>query len=149
MLKDTLFSAPIEKLGDFMFDERVAEVFPDMIQRSIPGYSNIITRTHKELDLLSQDAVNKFFEQEKPEYVFLAAAKVGGIGANSTQIADFLYENIVYNKVYKSNNYFDTFGSEGATIEIIKLLLDVSHDNYTTGEQEKAIDILLGIYISI
>lgn len=43
MLKDTLFSAPIEKLGDFMFDERVAEVFPDMIQRSIPGYSNIIT----------------------------------------------------------------------------------------------------------
>ena len=43
MTKDTLFSAPIEKLGDFTFDESVAEVFPDMIQRSIPGYSNIIT----------------------------------------------------------------------------------------------------------
>ena len=43
MSKDTIFSAPIEKLGDFTFDERVAEVFPDMIQRSIPGYSNIIT----------------------------------------------------------------------------------------------------------
>ncbi|OOF70607.1 carboxy-S-adenosyl-L-methionine synthase CmoA [Rodentibacter caecimuris] len=43
MSKDTLFSAPIEKLGDFTFDENVAEVFPDMIQRSVPGYSNIIT----------------------------------------------------------------------------------------------------------
>lgn len=43
MAKDTLFSAPIEKLGDFTFDESVAEVFPDMIQRSVPGYSNIIT----------------------------------------------------------------------------------------------------------
>lgn len=43
MTKDTLFSAPIEKLGDFTFDESVAEVFPDMIQRSVPGYSNIIT----------------------------------------------------------------------------------------------------------
>jgi len=42
-MKDTIFSAPIEKLGDFTFDESVAEVFPDMIQRSIPGYSNIIT----------------------------------------------------------------------------------------------------------
>ncbi|WGE57737.1 carboxy-S-adenosyl-L-methionine synthase CmoA [Actinobacillus equuli] len=43
MSKDTIFSAPIEKLGDFTFDESVAEVFPDMIQRSVPGYSNIIT----------------------------------------------------------------------------------------------------------
>lgn len=42
MMKDTIFAAPIEKLGDFTFDESVAEVFPDMIQRSIPGYSNII-----------------------------------------------------------------------------------------------------------
>lgn len=41
--KDTLFSAPIDKIGDFTFDERVAEVFPDMIQRSVPGYSNIIS----------------------------------------------------------------------------------------------------------
>ena len=42
MMKDTIFAAPIEKLGDFTFDESVAEVFPNMIQRSIPGYSNII-----------------------------------------------------------------------------------------------------------
>ena len=59
------------------------------------GYTNIITRTSKELDLRNQKQVNMFFEAEKPEYVFLAAAKVGGIGANTTQIADFLYENMM------------------------------------------------------
>lgn len=59
------------------------------------GYNNIIKRTHKELDLLNQAAVAKFFEDEKPEYVFLAAAKVGGIEANSKYIADFMYENTV------------------------------------------------------
>ena len=58
------------------------------------GYTNIITRTHKELDLLNQADVNKFFEDEKPEYVFLAAAKVGGIVANSEHLADFMYENM-------------------------------------------------------
>jgi len=56
-------------------------------------YTNLITRTHNELDLLNQQAVNDFFEKEKPEYVFLAAAKVGGIGANSTYPADFIYQN--------------------------------------------------------
>ena len=59
------------------------------------GYTNIITRTHKELDLLNQAAVNEFFAAEKPEYVFLAAAHVGGIGANSTYPADFIYQNMV------------------------------------------------------
>lgn len=59
------------------------------------GYENIITRTHRELDLLSQAAVNDFFAAEKPEYVFLAAAHVGGIGANSTYPADFIYRNMV------------------------------------------------------
>ncbi len=59
------------------------------------GYSNIITRTHKELDLISQQAVNEFFETEKPEYVFLAAAKVGGIIANSEGLADFMYDNMM------------------------------------------------------
>lgn len=58
------------------------------------GYTNIITRTHAELDLLNQAAVNEFFEKEKPEYVFLAAAKVGGIVANSEHLADFMYENM-------------------------------------------------------
>jgi len=59
------------------------------------GYTNIITRTHKELDLLCQKDVEDFFEKEKPEYVFVAAAKVGGIGANSAALADFMYENMM------------------------------------------------------
>ena len=59
------------------------------------GYTNIITRTHKELDLCRQDAVEKFFAEEKPEYVFLAAAKVGGIVANSEALADFMYDNMI------------------------------------------------------
>lgn len=59
------------------------------------GYHNIITRTHKELDLLRQADVEKFFDEEKPEYVFLAAAKVGGIVANSNALADFMYENMI------------------------------------------------------
>lgn len=57
------------------------------------GYDNIITRTHRELDLTDQAAVKAFFAAEKPEYVFLAAAKVGGIVANNTYRADFIYEN--------------------------------------------------------
>lgn len=59
------------------------------------GYTNIITRTHKELDLTDQQAVKDFFSEEKPEYVFLAAAKVGGILANSEGLADFMYENMM------------------------------------------------------
>ncbi len=58
------------------------------------GYTNLITRTSKELDLRDQRAVFSFFEQERPDYVFLAAAKVGGIIANNTYRADFLYENL-------------------------------------------------------
>ena len=59
------------------------------------GYTNIITRSHRELDLTRQDEVEKFFKEEKPEYVFLAAAKVGGIIANENALADFLYENMI------------------------------------------------------
>lgn len=59
------------------------------------GYTNIITRSHKELDLTRQEKVENFFKEEKPEYVFLAAAKVGGIVANSEALADFMYENII------------------------------------------------------
>ena len=58
------------------------------------GYSNLLTRTSAELDLRNQQAVTDFFEAEKPEYVFLAAAKVGGIVANNTYRADFLFENL-------------------------------------------------------
>lgn len=59
------------------------------------GYTNIITRTHNELDLCRQEEVEKFFEEEKPEYVFLAAAKVGGIIANQEALADFMYDNMI------------------------------------------------------
>lgn len=59
------------------------------------GYKNLIYRTHKELDLTRQYEVEKFFETEKPEYVFLAAAKVGGIQANSKAPANFIYENLM------------------------------------------------------
>lgn len=59
------------------------------------GYHNIVTRTSTELNLIDQKAVAAFFEAEQPEYVFLAAAKVGGIVANNTYRADFLYENLM------------------------------------------------------
>jgi len=59
------------------------------------GYTNIITKTHKELDLTNQAKTQEFFENEKPEYVFLAAAKVGGIQANNTYPADFAYVNLM------------------------------------------------------
>ena len=59
------------------------------------GYSQLILRTHGELDLLEQAAVREFMQQERPDYVFIAAARVGGIHANNTLRADFLYENLV------------------------------------------------------
>ena len=73
----------------------------------VKSYSNIITKNRLELDLLNQEAVNNFFETEKPEYVFLAAAKVGGILANSNFKADFIYENIQLqtNIIYSSFKY--------------------------------------------
>ena len=59
------------------------------------GYNNIITRRHSELDLINQSAVEEFFAAEKPEYIFMAAARVGGIMANSSFPADFSYENLM------------------------------------------------------
>lgn len=59
------------------------------------GYTNIVTRTHKELDLTRQNQVEEFFKTVRPDYVFVAAAKVGGIAANDAARADFLYDNIV------------------------------------------------------
>ncbi len=68
------------------------------------GFTNIITRVSSELDLRNQNEVAQFFEQEKPDYVFLAAAKVGGIIANNTYRADFLYENLqIQNNVIHSS----------------------------------------------
>lgn len=71
------------------------------------GYTNIIYRTSAELDLRNQAAVQNFFEEEKPEYVFLAAAKVGGIHANNTYPAEFIYDNLmietnIINSSYKN-----------------------------------------------
>ena len=72
------------------------------------GYTNIIYRTHKELDLINQEAVRTFFQEEKPEYVFLAAAKVGGIHANNTYPADFIYDNLmIQNNVIKAAHDFE------------------------------------------
>jgi GDP-L-fucose synthase len=69
----------------------------------LEGYTNLVLRSHQELDLLDQGAVRKFFEKEKPEYVFLAAAKVGGILANNTYRAQFIYENLqIQNNVIHS-----------------------------------------------
>lgn len=72
------------------------------------GYRNLVLRSHSELDLSNQQAVDEFFAAEKPEYVFLAAAKVGGILANNTYRADFIYENLqIQNNIihasYKNN----------------------------------------------
>ena len=72
------------------------------------GYTNLITRTHAELDLTEQKATESFFEQEQPEYVFLAAARVGGIHANNTYPAEFIRDNLavqtnVIHAAYKNN----------------------------------------------
>jgi GDP-L-fucose synthase len=69
------------------------------------GFTNIILRSSKELDLRDQNSVKTFFEIEKPEYVFLAAAKVGGIVANNTYRADFIYENLAIQNNVIHNSY--------------------------------------------
>ena len=72
------------------------------------GYTNIIVKTSKELDLTNQAKVDEFFSVEKPDYVFLAAAKVGGIHANNTYPADFIYENLmIQNNVIKAAHDFE------------------------------------------
>ena len=74
------------------------------------GYGNIVTRTHAELDLTDQQAVASFFASEKPEYVFLAAAKVGGIVANNTYRAEFIHDNLMI-----QNNVIDQSYRHGVT----------------------------------
>jgi GDP-L-fucose synthase len=69
------------------------------------GYNNLVLRTSKELNLIDQLAVKEFFESEKPEYVFLAAAKVGGIVANNTYRAEFIYENLMIQNNVIHNSY--------------------------------------------
>ena len=71
------------------------------------GYKNIVTKTRLELDLIDQKAVRDFFAQEKPEYVFLSAAKVGGIEANRTQQGAFTYENLQIQNNIIHNSYLN------------------------------------------
>src|SRR6476661_1695798 len=71
------------------------------------GFKNIITRASKELDLRDTVAVKQFFSGEKPEYVFLAAAKVGGIHANNVYRADFIYENLMIQNNVIHNSYLN------------------------------------------
>ena len=76
-------------------------------QLELRGFTNLIMRTHKELNLTNQAQVQSFFTQENPDYVILAAAKVGGIHANNTYPADFIYQNMmieanVINSAYES-----------------------------------------------
>lgn len=71
------------------------------------GYKNLITRTHEELDLLDVMATAEFFKKEKPEYVFDAAAKVGGILANDTYPADFIYQNLIIQNNLIHNSYLN------------------------------------------
>lgn len=79
------------------------------------GYTNIITRTHSELDLTRQADVESFFAEEKPEYVFLAAAKVGGIAANSSALADFMY----YNMMIEMNVIHSAFSNGCKKVEFL------------------------------
>lgn len=93
-----------QRQGKFGFMDKSAKIYiaghRGMVGSAIvrkleqEGYQHLVYRTSKELDLRNQAAVFDFFEQEKPEYVFLAAAKVGGIVANNTYRADFIYENL-------------------------------------------------------
>ncbi|SDB61946.1 GDP-L-fucose synthase [Flavobacteriaceae bacterium MAR_2010_188] len=71
------------------------------------GYRNLLTRTHSDLDLTNQESVSQFFDKEKPEYVFLAAAKVGGIVANNTYRADFIYHNLMIQNNVIHNSYLN------------------------------------------
>ena len=97
LLMHATLNHPFEELCRYPFimdefDYRKEKILEEL-QRQ--GYTNIITRTHQELDLTNQAAVSDFFKAERPEYVFLAAAKVGGIIANQSALADFMYENMI------------------------------------------------------
>ena len=97
------------------------------------GYTNIVTRTHKELDLTRQDAVEKFFATEKPEYVFLAAAKVGGIVANQNALADFMYDNMILEmNVISGLKYCEFLNRQYGTdyISVMPTNLYGPNDNY-------------------
>jgi GDP-L-fucose synthase len=117
------------------------------------GYSNIITRTHVELDLLDQAATNAFFASEKPEYVFLAAARVGGIVANSQNPAYFLYENMMigFNVVHAAyKNSVKKLMNLGTTCIYPKMALQPIKEEYMlTGSLEPTNDAYALAKISV
>ncbi len=91
-----LYSIPVEKHARIYVAGHRGMVGSALVRKlQTEGYTNLITRTSSELDLRSQAAVSEFFEQERPDYVFLAAAKVGGILANNIYRAEFLYDNLL------------------------------------------------------
>jgi GDP-L-fucose synthase len=104
------------------------------------GYTNFITRTHKELDLTNTNSVADFFKKEKPEYVFLAAAKVGGIVANNTYRADFIYENLMIQNNVIHQSYLHNVKKLlflGSTCIYPKLAIQpMKEDSLLTGELE-------------
>ena len=71
----------------------------------LDGFTNVITKSRDELDLARQEDVDKFFKEEKPEYVFMAAAKVGGIMANYVYPADFIYNNLMIQTILIHSSY--------------------------------------------
>src|SRR6476620_5141783 len=86
----------LEKNSKIYIAEHRGMVGSAIVRRLIAeGYTNLLMRTSSELDLRDQKQVNEFFHAEKPEFIFLAAARVGGIMSNSTLGADFLYENLM------------------------------------------------------
>jgi GDP-L-fucose synthase len=117
------------------------------------GYSNIVVRTHKELDLLNQAETNRFFEQEKPEYVFLAAARVGGIVANSQNPANFIYENMTigFNVVHAAyKNAVKKLMNLGTTCIYPKMALQPIKEEYLlTGPLEATNDAYALAKISV
>lgn len=116
-------------------------IYRDLIAK---GYTNVITRTHSELDLTNQAAVNNFFEKESPEYVFLAAAHVGGIGANSTHPAPFIYQNMMigFNVVEASyKNGVKKLMNLGSTCIYPKMAMQPLKEEYLlTGQLEPTND---------
>lgn len=97
VLKHLIIMSKAMQLGDKIYVAGHRGLVGSALMRRLEkgGYSNIVTRTHAELDLKDQQAVTEFFAQEKPDHVFLAAAKVGGIVANNTYPADFIYQNLM------------------------------------------------------
>ena len=106
------------------------------------GYKNLILKDRKDLDLINQRAVKTFFLREQPEYVFLVAAKVGGIHANNQFRANFLYENLaIQNNVI---HYCHKYQVKKTTF--FGQFMYISKEGNTTHYRKHAFDVIVGIY---